>query len=217
MIVANYKRYVAEFLGTFTLVFCGTGAIVFNDATQSVGNTGIGITFGLVVIAMIYSIGGISGAHMNPAVTIAFWVAKKFKIKHVAPYVLSQLLGAVLASSVLWYLFPDNEFLGSTIPKIAVEKVFLIETLLTFFLMFVIMNVAHGSKEQGLMAGLAIGFTVLFEATFAGPITGASMNPARSIAPAIVSGHVDYLWIYIMAPIIGAILAVFIWKIIKIK
>ena len=150
---------------------------------------------------------------MNPAVTIAFTLAQRFQIKQVLPYIISQLAGALLASVTLKYLFPDNETLGATLPAGAEMQSFILEFILAFFLMSVIINVATGSKEQGMLAGLAIGSTVLLEAMFAGPICGASMNPARSIAPAIIAGHLEHLWIYIAAPISGAAFAIPIFKI----
>lgn len=203
------NKYIAELLGSFALVFCGTGAIVIDQQSGgAVTHVGIAITFGFIVMAMIYSLGDISGAHMNPAVTIAFTLAKRFPIQQVLPYIISQLAGALLASLTLHYLFPANETLGATLPAGPPMQSFVLEFLLTFFLMLVIINVATGSKEQGMFAGLAIGSTVLLEAMFAGPVCGASMNPARSIAPAIISGHTQYLWIYIAAPIAGAAFAI---------
>ena len=210
------KKYIAELIGTFTLVFCGCGAIVTNEFSDgTVTHSGIALTFGLVVMSLIYAFGEISGAHFNPAVTIAFTYAKKFPIKEVPKYIMAQCLGAILAAIVLLILFPDNEFLGTTLPKIDVWRVFLFEVILTFFLMLVIINVSTGSKESGIMAGIAIGGVVWLEAQFAGPITGASMNPARSIGPALISGHMEHLWLYIFAPILGAILAVISCKLVK--
>ena len=207
------KKYVAELLGTFALVFCGTGAIVIDQQTNGgVTNAGIAITFGLIVMAMIYTLGSISGAHLNPAVTIAFTLARRFEAVHVLPYIVSQLTGALLASLLLKYLFPLNEFLGTTLPAGSEMQSFILELILTFFLMLVIISVASGSKEQGMFAGLAIGSTVMLEAMFAGPVCGASMNPARSISPAIVSGHMEHLWIYIVATISGAALSIPLWK-----
>lgn len=210
------KRFIAEIIGTFALVFCGTGAMVINDFTGgTVTHVGIAITFGLIVMGMIYAFGDISGAHMNPAVTIAFAYAKKFPWKEVPLYALAQLTGAFIASGLLLYLFPDNETLGATLPQLSAIKVFIFEVLLSFFLMVVIINVSTGSKEIGVIAGIAIGSVVLLEAMFAGPITGASMNPARSIAPAVISGNIADLWIYIFAPIVGCILAVVSCKLVK--
>ena len=210
------KKYIAESLGTFALVFCGTGAIIINQETTGVvTHPGIAFTFGLIVMVMIYALGPISGAHFNPAVTIAFTVARRFPAKQILPYVVSQGSGAIIASVVLMYLFPSNEFLGTTLPSGAAMQSFVFEVILTFFLMLVIINVATGSKEQGMFAGLAIGSTVLLEAMFAGPICGASMNPIRSLAPAVISGHVEFLWIYLVAPVVGAVLAVLIWQVIR--
>jgi aquaporin Z len=207
------RKYIAEAIGTFALVFCGTGAIVINQETNGmVSHAGIAITFGLIVMAMIYALGNISGAHLNPAVSIAFAVAKRFPPKQLVPYILSQTAGAIAASLILKTLFPGNLLLGSTLPRGGDWQSFALEFILTFFLMLVIINVATGGKEQGMFAGLAIGSTVLLEAMFAGPICGASMNPARSLAPAIVSGHLEHLWIYLTATIAGAIAAIPIWK-----
>ncbi len=188
------KKYLAEVIGTFALVFCGTGAIIINqEASGAITHPGIAFTFGLIVMVMIYTLGPVSGAHLNPAVTIAFTVAKRFPVKEIAPYIISQVAGAFLASVVLHFLFPANQFLGSTLPAGSDMQSFVLELILTFFLMLVIIHVATGSKEQGMFAGLAIGSTVLLEAMFAGPICGASMNPARSLAPALVSGHLEHL------------------------
>ena len=210
------KRLISEIIATFALVFCGTGAMVINDFTGgSVSHVGVAITFGLIVMGMIYAFGDISGAHMNPAVTIGFAYAKKFPWKEVPGYVLAQLIGAFLASGLLLYLFPESQTLGATLPGLSAMKIFIFEIILTFFLMVVIINVSTGSKEIGVVAGIAIGSIVLLEAMFAGPITGASMNPARSIAPAVVSGNLADLWIYIFAPIIGCLLAVVSCKLVK--
>ena len=160
-------------------------------------------------------LGETSGAHFNPAVTIAFAYAKKFDWKEVPKYIIVQVLGALTASLILWYLFPTSEHLGATIPSVDVGRAFVMELLLTFFLMVVIINVSTGSKEIGIIAGIAVGAVVLLEAMFAGPITNASMNPARSIAPAIVAGKMQHLWMYILAPILGAILAVISCKMVK--
>ncbi|WP_299104727.1 MIP family channel protein [uncultured Tenacibaculum sp.] len=211
------KKYISEFIGTFALIFCGTGAMVVNEVTNGADLThiGVAITWGLIVMAMIYAFGEISGAHFNPAVTISFAYAKKFSWKEVPKYIIAQLLGALLGSVMLWVLFPESEFYGATIPSIVPWRAFIFELLLTFFLMLVIINVSTGSKEVGVMAGIAIGGVVLLEAMFAGPMTKASMNPARSIAPAIVSGHLEHLWLYILAPILGALLAVISCKLVK--
>lgn len=210
------KKYISEFIGTFSMIFCGTGAMTVNEVTGGeVTHVGIAITWGLIVMAMIYAFGETSGAHFNPAVTIAFAYAKKFAWKEVPKYIIAQVLGAFAASLVLWFLFPTSEYLGATIPTVDVWRAFVLELLLTFFLMVVIINVSTGSKEMGIIAGIAVGGVVLLEAMFAGPITNASMNPARSLAPNIVSGNIDGLWLYVLAPILGAILAVISCKLIK--
>lgn len=209
------KNYIAEFLGTFAMVFCGTAAMVVNDLTGVITHPGVAITWGLIVTGMIYAFAEISGAHFNPAVTIAFSYAKKFPWKEVPKYILSQCLGAITASLLVWMFWPESETLGATIPSIVVWKAFILEFLLTFFLMLVIINVSTGSKEIGTMAGIAIGGIVLLEAMFAGPMTKASMNPARSLGPALVSGNLSELWLYIVAPILGAIVAVMSCKLVK--
>ena len=210
------KNYIAEFIGTFAMVFCGTGAMTINEVTGGdVTHVGIGITWGLIVMAMIYAFGEISGAHFNPAVSIAFAYAKKFSWKEVPKYIFFQIAGAFAASLLLMWLFPKSELLGATITSVDVWRAFVLELILTFFLMVVIINVSTGSKETGMMAGIAIGGVVLLEALFAGPITNASMNPARSLAPNIVSGNIEGIWLYILAPIIGALLAVVSCKFVK--
>ena len=202
------QRYLLELFGTFSLVFCGPGAIIMNDASSGViTHVGIAITFGLIVMAMIYAIGEQSGAHINPAVTIAFCAVGTFPKKEVIPYIISQITGAILASAILYFLFPSHLTQGATIPLNSNIQAFVLEVILSFILMFVIIKVSSGSKETGTIAGIAIGGIVGLEAMFAGPITGASMNPARSIAPALFSGDLQYLWLYILAPIIGMLLA----------
>jgi len=204
------KKLVAEFIGTFALVFAGTGAIVIDDISGgSVTHVGVALTFGLIVLAMIYTVGDISGAHLNPAVTGAFWLSGRFSGQQVLPYVLAQCFGAIAASSTLHFLFPSHANLGATLPAGSDMQSFILELILTLILMFVILNVSAGAKEKGVTAGIAIGAVIGLEATFAGPICGASMNPARSLAPAIVSGHMEHFWIYLAAPVIGACLAVF--------
>lgn len=207
------KKYTAEVIGTFAMVFCGTGAIVIDQETGgTITHSGVAITFGLIVAAMIYALGDISGAHLNPAVTISFWIARVFPAKEVVPYIMSQILGACMASGTLKLLFPKNEFLGASLPAGSEIQSLVLEIILSFLLMFTIFHVAKGGKEKGMFAGIAIGSVVLLEAMFAGPICGASMNPVRSLAPALISGHLEHLWIYLVAPVMGCILSVFVWK-----
>lgn len=209
------KKYWAELIGTFILVFAGTGAIVINELYGSVTHLGVGLTFGLVVMVVIYSIGEISGAHINPAVSIAFWAAKRMNGKEVLPYIVFQILGAFLASFTIKMLFPESNLLGATLPAGSWEQSFILEFILTFILMFVILQVSSGSKETGTMAAIAIGAVVGLEAIFAGPVCGASMNPARSIAPAVMAGHLTHLWLYIVATTLGAVASVGAYRLIK--
>jgi aquaporin NIP len=207
------RRYVAEAIGTFALVFAGTGSIVINDVTGGgVSHLGIALTFGLIVMAMIYAVGDVSGAHLNPAVTVGFVVARRLNVRLLVPYMISQLAGATLASVALLCMFGNHAGLGSTTPLGSDGQSFALEVVLTGILMFVILCVSTGPKEVGTMAGIAIGGVIGLEALFAGPISGASMNPARSLAPAIVSGHLSSLWVYVTAPFLGSVIAVPLWK-----
>lgn len=207
---------VAEFLGTFALVFAGTGAIVINQTTGgTIGHIGIALVFGLIVLAMIYTFGDVSGAHLNPAVTLGFAVAGRFPWSSTPGYIAAQVGGAFLASGTLKFLFPLNATLGATLPSGSVSQSFILEVILTAILMFVILSVSTGSKEKGITAGIAIGAIVGLEAMFAGPICGASMNPARSLAPAIMSGNFQHLWLYPLATILGACLAVPLCKAVR--
>ncbi len=171
-------------------------------------HVGIALTFGLIVMTMIYAVGDVSGAHFNPAVTLGFWIARRLPGRAVLPYILSQCAGALAASILLRWMFVRHRALGATAPSGPALQSFVLEVVLTCFLMFVILSVSSGAKEKGLMAGVAIGATVGLEALFAGPICGASMNPARSLAPALVTARLDHLWIYLTAPILGALAAV---------
>jgi aquaporin NIP len=204
-----FKRLAAELFGTFALVFAGTGAIVINDVSHgSITHAGVALTFGLVVLAMIYAVGDVSGAHLNPAVTIGFCAARRMVWSEAPGYLGSQLVGAIAASAFLRLLFPTHENLGATLPAGAVMQSFWLEVALTTVLMFVILNVSTGAKEKGITAGIAVGAVIAFEAMFAGPICGASMNPARSLAPSLISGQLQHLWIYLLAPVAGSLLAV---------
>lgn len=203
------RKAVAEFIGTFALVFAGTGAIVINDVSGgAITHVGVALTFGLIVLAMIYTLGDISGAHLNPAVTVGFWLSGRFPAAQLLPYLISQSAGALAASAVMRLLFPAHNTFGATLPAGSAMQSFILELILTFLLMFVILNVSTGAKEKGITAGIAVGSVIALEAMFAGQICGASMNPARSLAPAVVSGSVQHLWIYLTAPFIGAALAI---------
>ena len=203
------KKLLAEFLGTFGLIFAGTGAIIINHASNgAIGHPGIALTFGLIVLAMIYAFGDVSGAHLNPAVTTAFALARRFPWTEVLGYVMAQLAGAFAASGLLRLLFPADDKLGATLPAGPAMQSFVLEIVLTFLLMLVVLSVSTGAKEKGITAGIAVGAVIALEAMFAGPICGASMNPVRSIAPAVISGHLEHLWLYLAGPVIGAWLAV---------
>jgi aquaporin NIP len=203
------RKLAAESFGTFALVFAGTAAVVVNQTGQhAVSHVGVALTFGLVVLALIYALGDVSGAHLNPAVTLGFVLARRFPLRAVPGYLLSQCAGALAASFLLRLLFPESETLGATLPAGSAGQSFVLEVVLTLLLMFVVLSVSTGAKEKGLMAGVAVGSVIALEALFAGPVSGASMNPARSLAPALVSGRVEHLWVYLTAPVLGAALAV---------
>jgi MIP family channel proteins len=197
-------------------VFAGTGAIVIDgESGGGVGQIGIGATFGLIVMAMIYATGHISGAHINPAVTIAFWAVRHFPSRLVPVYLAAQLVGALGASVTLRAMFGTTGNLGATLPAQAASQSFALEIVLTFFLMFVIMAVATDVRTIGQAAAIAIGGTVGLEALFAGPISGASMNPARSLAPAMVSTTWDAQWVYIAGPMLGALAGAFAYRLLR--
>jgi aquaporin Z len=194
-------------------ILAGTGAIVINDVSGgAITHVGIALTFGLIVLAMIYAIGDVSGCHLNPAVTLGFVAARRFGWRLAAHYIACQCLGAVLASLALRLMFPAHGTLGATLPAGGALQSFALEFLLTLILMFVILSVSTGSKEKGIMAGVAVGAVIALEAMFAGPISGASMNPARSLAPALVSLRLESLWVYLTAPVLGACSAVLLCR-----
>jgi MIP family channel proteins len=199
-------RYLAEFIGTFGLVFAGCGAIVIDQVSGGrITHVGVGLTFGLVVAAMIYATGHLSGAHLNPAVSLAFTLTRHFPMRDLFPYWGAQFAGATVASLALRLLFGQTANLGATIPRGPAWQSLILETILAFFLMFVIMAMATDSRAVGQSAALAIGATVGLAALFAGPISGASMNPARSFGPALASGLFTHHWVYWIGPIVGAL------------
>jgi aquaporin NIP len=209
------RSLVAEAIGTFALVFAGCGAIMVDTKTGALGHIGIAITFGLVIMAMIYAVGHISGAHFNPAVTISFAITRHFSKRRILPYWGAQLGGAVLAAAILRGSLGNIAHVGATYPTGTDSQAFLWEAILTFLLMFVIMAVATDTSAVGEAAAVAIGGTVGLDAMFGGPITGASMNPARSLGPALVAGDLHGVWIYLVAPIVGAGLAALTYTVIR--
>jgi MIP family channel proteins len=212
----DLQRYLAEVIAAFGLVFAGCGAIVIDSVSGGqVTHVGVAITFGLVIAAMIYATGHISGAHINPAVTLAFALTRHFPFARVPGYWLAQLAGASIAAAVLRALFGNIAHLGATLPAHGDGQSFGLEIVLTFFLMFVIMAVATDDRAVGQAAALAIGGTVLLDAMFGGPISGASMNPARSFGPALASGTWGHLWIYVLGPLVGALLAAFAYELVR--
>ena len=210
------QKLAAEAVGTFGLVFAGTGAVVVDAETGGgVGHVGIGLTFGLIIMVMIYAVGHVSGAHFNPAVTLAFAVGRHFPWPLVPRYWAAQLLGGVLASLTLRGLFGEVAHLGATLPAGAAGRSFVLELVLTFLLMFVITAVATDVRAVGQAAAIAIGGTIGLEALFAGPISGASMNPARSLAPALVSWTWDHQWLYVAGPALGAVVRVLVYQVVR--
>lgn len=202
------NKYIAEGIGTFSLVFAGCGSAIVNDSSNgALGLVGVSLVFGLVVMVMIYSLGDISGAHINPAVTLGLLIAGRFEQQFVLPYIGSQVAGAIVAAFLLRFLFPEHETLGATLPSGSNIQAIVMEVVLSFFLMFVILSVTAKSNTTGVMVAVAIGATVTLDILFGGPVTGASMNPARSLGPALVSGNLNSLWVYIISPVAGAALA----------
>ena len=198
------RALVAEAIGTFALVFAGCGAIMVDAKTGALGHVGVAIAFGLVIMAMIYAVGHISGAHFNPAVTMSFALARHFPRGQVPLYWAAQLAGALSAAAILRGSLGNVAHVGATYPSGSDRQAFLWEAVLSFFLMFVIMAVATDTRAVGEAAAIAIGGTVGLDAMFGGPITGASMNPARSLGPGIVAGDLHAIWVYLLAPIVGA-------------
>jgi aquaporin NIP len=209
------RRVLAELIGTFALVFAGAGSVMVDAETSALGQVGIALTFGLVIMAMIYAVGHISGAHFNPAVSLAFALTRHFPWARVAAYWAAQVMGALLAAVLLRASLGDIADVGATRPSGSDGQAFLWETVLSFFLMFVIMAVATDTRAVGEAAALAIGGTIAFGALVGGPVSGASMNPARSLGPALVSGELRALWIYLSAPLLGAALGAVAYQFVR--
>jgi MIP family channel proteins len=209
------RAAVAEFIGTFALVFAGCGAIMVDAKTHALGHVGVAISFGLVIMVMIYAVGHISGAHFNPAVTFAFALGRHFPWPRAAVYWTAQVAGALTAAALLRASLGNIADVGATLPSGTQGQSFLWELVMTFFLMFVIVAVATDTRAVGEAAAIAIGATVGLDAMFGGPISGASMNPARSIGPALVSGNLHALWLYILAPVLGASIATLTYQFLR--
>ncbi|KAL7594913.1 aquaporin NIP1-1 [Lactuca sativa] len=211
------QKLVAEFLGTYFMVFAGCGVVAVDvEKDHVIGQVGIAIVWGVVVMVMIYTVGHISGAHFNPAVTIAFASCKRFPLKEVFAYVVVQILASTLASGTLRLVFNwKHNNLGATVPSGSDLQSLVLEFIITFYLMFVISGVATDNRAIGELAGLAIGSTILLNAMFAGPISGASMNPARTLGPAIVSNQYKGLWVYMLGPIAGAVAGAWAYNVIR--
>ena len=206
------RKAAADGVGTFALVFAGCGAAVVDAQTQALGHLGVCAVFGLVVGAMIFATGHVSGAHFNPAVTLAFAAVGRFPWREVPAYVLAQSVAAVLASAAVLGLIGSEAALGATVPSVGLGPAVGLEVVLTFFLMFVITSVATDSRASGNVAAIAIGSTVALAALVGGPLTGASMNPARSLAPALLAGVTEAQWVYVVGPVIGAWLGAFTYQ-----
>jgi aquaporin NIP len=209
------RALTAEAIGTFALVFAGAGAVMVDAKTHALGHVGVAITFGLVIMAMIYAVGHISGAHFNGAVTFAFALTRHFPWPRAAGYWLAQFVGAVTAAAILRGSLGNIAHVGATLPSGSQAQSFLWELVLTFFLMFVIMAVATDTRAVGEAAAIAIGGTIGLDAMFGGPISGASMNPMRSLGPALVAGDLHALWLYILAPLIGAALGALAYQFVR--
>jgi aquaporin NIP len=211
------RRALAEALAAFALVFAGCGAIIANEQYhRALGAVGTSLVFGLVIMVMVYATGHLSGAHINPAVTIAFTLTRHFPGREAVAYVTAQVLGATAAALVLLGVWTDRPaHLGATLPTVAAGSAFLYEAVLTAFLMFVIMAVATDTRAVGAAAAIAIGGVIGLDALFGGPVTGASMNPARSFGPALVSGEWRDFWVYVTGPIAGAALGAFAYQFVR--
>jgi MIP family channel proteins len=211
------RRAGAEGLAAFALVFAGCGAMVSNDQYDgALGTVGIALTFGLIIMVMVYATGHLSGAHINPAVTIAFTLTRHFPSRDALAYVVAQIVGAIAAALALLAVWTDKPAsLGATVPTVGVGSALVYEVLLTAFLMFVIMAVATDTRAVGAAAAIAIGGTVGLDALFGGPVTGASMNPARSLGPAVAAGEWTDVWVYLVGPALGAVVGAFAYQVVR--
>lgn len=211
------RRAGAEAIGTFALVFAGCGAIVTDaERNGALGVLGIAVVFGLVILAAIAALGHVSGAHFNPAVSISFWLTRHLPARDLTAYVAAQLAGAIAAALLLWFVWPDRPAdLGATVPSIAVGRALLMEGIMSALLMLVILSVATDTRAVGAPAAIAIGATVALDAAFGGPLTGASMNPARSLGPALVAGEFSDLWVYVAGPVGGALAGALAYQLVR--
>jgi aquaporin NIP len=211
------RRAGAEAVAAFALVFAGCGAIVADAHYRgALGTVGVGLVFGLIIMVMVYATGHLSGAHINPAVSIAFTFTRHFPAREALVYVTAQLLGATAAALVLLAAWPDQPAaLGATVPSVGAGTAFLYELVLTAFLMFVITAVATDTRAVGPAAAIAIGGTVGLDAIFGGPVTGASMNPARSFGPALAAGEWTDFWVYVAGPLVGAAAGAFAYQLLR--
>jgi MIP family channel proteins len=209
------RALVAEAIGTFALVFAGCGAIMVDAKTHALGHVGVALSFGLVIMVMIYAVGHVSGAHFNAAVTFAFALTRHFPWRRALAYWAAQLSGAVLAAALLRGSLGSIAHVGATLPSGSEGQSFLFELVMSAFLMFVVLAVATDTRAVGEAAAIAVGGTIALDAMFGGPVSGASMNPIRSLAPALVSGDLHALWLYILAPIAGTSIGGFAYQFIR--
>jgi len=209
------RALVAEAIGTFALVFAGAGAVMVDAKTHALGHIGVAITFGLVIMVMIYAVGHVSGAHFNGAVTFAFALTRHFPWHRAVAYWAAQLVGAVTAAALLRGSLGNIAHIGATLPSGSEAQSFLWELVMSFFLMFVVMAVATDTRAVGEAAAIAIGGTIGLDAMFGGPISGASMNPIRSLGPALVAGEMHALWLYILAPLAGTSLGALAYQFVR--
>lgn len=217
-VMSNWRKLLAEFIGTYALVFCATGSIIVDGLQPGmIGHLGVSFIFGFIIMVMIFAVGAISGAHFNPVVSVAFWMTGHFPAREVPSYILTQLAAAAAGSFTLMVLFPDTQTFGETLPSGTVAQSFLMEVILTFFLVFVILFVATAERHIASFAAIAIGGTVFLAAAFGGPVSGASMNPARSFGPALAAANFSHFWLYIAAPMVGSAVAALTYRAMRVE